>query len=160
MVVAPEDYDDVIVTVAHLWADVETTLRQWIETGPGPRPLVTITMARRRNGDPVPLDDIPLQYRNSRESRRLQRLGLLPSRQCRGEPQVCGVFLAACGAAGLPLSVTGPSAASLAEYHHDESAGSANGQYSSGGAARGQAPERPRVPATGRGTGGWGCPSR
>jgi len=54
----PADYDDIIVTVAHPWADVETSLQTWIETGPGPRPFVTITAARRRNGDPVPLDAI------------------------------------------------------------------------------------------------------
>jgi hypothetical protein len=78
-VLRPADYDDIIVTVAHPWADVETTLQAWIETGPGPRPFVTITGARRRNGDPVPLDAIPLQYRNNPESRRLQRLGMLPS---------------------------------------------------------------------------------
>jgi len=33
MVVAPEDYDDVIVTVADLWAGVETTLRQGLGFG-------------------------------------------------------------------------------------------------------------------------------
>jgi hypothetical protein len=76
-VLTPADYDDVIVTVAHPYADIETTLRHWIETGPGPRPFVMITAARRSNGDQVPLDAIPLQYHNSPESRRLQRLGLL-----------------------------------------------------------------------------------
>jgi hypothetical protein len=78
-VVTPEDYDEVIVTVAHPMSDVETTLRQWIESGPGPRPFVTIVAARWRNGDPIPLEAIPLQFRNSPESRRLQRLGLLPA---------------------------------------------------------------------------------
>ena len=73
----PAEYEDVIVTVAHPYADVETPLRRWIETGPGPRPFVTITAARRGNGDPVPLEAIPLQYHNSPESRWLQRLGLL-----------------------------------------------------------------------------------
>ena len=58
----PADYDDVIVTVAHPFGDVDTTLRQWIETGPGPRPFVSIVAARWRNGDPVPLEAIPLQY--------------------------------------------------------------------------------------------------
>jgi hypothetical protein len=77
--VTPDEYDDVIVTVAHPYADIETTLRYWIETGPGPRPFVTITAARRSNGDPVPLEAIPLEYHNSQESRRLQRLGLLPA---------------------------------------------------------------------------------
>lgn len=73
----PSDYDDVIVTVAHPWADIETTLARWIETGPGLRPFVTITAARRRNGDPIPLEAIPLEYRNGPQSRRFQRLGLL-----------------------------------------------------------------------------------
>jgi hypothetical protein len=75
----PDEYDDIFVTVAHPQADIETTLRCWIETGPGPRPFVRITAARRGNGEPVPLEAIPLQYHNSRESRRLQRLGLLPA---------------------------------------------------------------------------------
>lgn len=75
----PDEYDDVLVTVAHPYADVETTLRTWIEIGPGPRRLVTITSARRRDGSPVPLEEIPLKYRNNAESRRLQRLGMLPA---------------------------------------------------------------------------------
>jgi hypothetical protein len=77
--VTPTEYDDIIVTVAHPQGDIETTLRYWITTGPGPRPFVTITAARRTNGEPVPVESIPLQYRNSPESRRLQRLGLLPA---------------------------------------------------------------------------------
>jgi hypothetical protein len=75
--ISPAEYDDVLVTVAHPQADIETTLQQWIETGPGPRPFVTITAARRRSGERVPLEAIPLEYHNSPESRRLQRLGLL-----------------------------------------------------------------------------------
>jgi hypothetical protein len=77
-VLGPAD-DDILVTVAHPWANIETTLRAWIENGPGPRRFVTITAARRRNGEPVPLDAIPLEYRNNPESRRLQRMGLLPA---------------------------------------------------------------------------------
>lgn len=73
----PADYDDVKVTVAHPYTDIETTLRRWMETGPGPRPFATITAARSSNGDPVPLEAIPLQYHNSPESRRLQRHGLI-----------------------------------------------------------------------------------
>jgi len=78
-VLRPADYDDILVTVAHPFADIETTLRAWIENGPGPRRFVTITAARRRDGEPVPLDAIPLEYRNNPESRRLQRMGLLPA---------------------------------------------------------------------------------
>lgn len=65
--------------VAHPWGDIEAPLPTWIEIGPGLRPLVTISSARRRDGSPVPLEEIPLQYRNTAESRRLQRLGLLPA---------------------------------------------------------------------------------
>jgi hypothetical protein len=79
MTVSPAEYDDIIVTVAHPYGDIETTLRYWIETGPGPRPFVTITAARRASGEPLPLEAIPLEYRNNVESRRLQRLGLLPT---------------------------------------------------------------------------------
>lgn len=75
----PADYDDVIVTVAHPWGDIEAPLLRWIATGPGPRPQVTIRKARRRDGSPVPLEEIPLQYRNTAESRKLQRQGLLPA---------------------------------------------------------------------------------
>jgi hypothetical protein len=75
----PEDYDGVIVTVAHPWGDIEASLRTWIQLGPGPRPLVTISNVRRRDGSPVALEKIPLQYRNTAEGRRLQRLGLLPA---------------------------------------------------------------------------------
>ena len=75
----PAEYDEVIVTVAHPWGDIEAPLPTWIEIGPGPRPLVTISKARRRDGSQVPLEEIPLQYRNTAESRRLQRLGKLPT---------------------------------------------------------------------------------
>jgi hypothetical protein len=78
-VISPEDHADVLVTVAHPWADVETTLEEWIRRGPGPRRLVQITAARRRStGAAVPMSDIPLEYHNSRRARALQRQGLLP----------------------------------------------------------------------------------
>jgi hypothetical protein len=79
-VIDPSEYDDIIVTVAHPWSDIEETLTQWIAIGPGPRPFVTIASARRRStNEPVDMAEIPLEYRNNRESRRLQRLGELPA---------------------------------------------------------------------------------
>jgi hypothetical protein len=77
----PEDqYDDVIVTVAHPWGDVFPTLTEWIAHGPGPRRLVTIVAAKRQStGEPIDMTEIPLEYHNSRKSRRLQREGLLPT---------------------------------------------------------------------------------
>jgi hypothetical protein len=51
--------DDVIVTVAHPWGDIEAPLQTWIEIGPGPRPyaascslvvlILTISMRARTN---------------------------------------------------------------------------------------------------------------
>jgi hypothetical protein len=76
---SPEDYPDIVVTVAHPWADVEVPLEEWIRTGPGPRPYVGITAARSLStGREVPMREIPLQYHNSPEARSLQRQGLLP----------------------------------------------------------------------------------
>jgi hypothetical protein len=79
-VLDPGEYDDVIVAVAHPFGYVPAPLREWLRLGPGPRPYVGIVSAwRRRTGEPVPLDDIPLEFHNSEESRRLQRLGRLPA---------------------------------------------------------------------------------
>jgi hypothetical protein len=79
-VLDPSEYDDVIVTVAHPFGDVDATLTEWIERGPGPRRLVEIVAARRRaTGERVDMSEIPLEYHNSPESRRLQRLGQLPA---------------------------------------------------------------------------------
>lgn len=77
---SPDEYEDILVTVAHPWGDVETSLEEWIRTGPGPRRYVGIIAARRKStGESVPLAEIPLQYHNSPEARSLQRQGLLSS---------------------------------------------------------------------------------
>jgi len=76
---SPEEYPDILVTVAHPWGDVEVPLNEWIRTGPGPRPYAGITEARRQStGREVPLAEIPLEYHNSPQARSLQRQGLLP----------------------------------------------------------------------------------
>ena len=41
------------------FGDLEVPLTEWLRVGPGPRPLVRITRARRRNGEPVALSEIP-----------------------------------------------------------------------------------------------------
>ncbi len=76
----PSEYDDIIVLVAHSWGNFERTLNQWIAIGPGERPFVEIVKARREStNEPVDMAEIPLEYHNSPESRRLQRLGQLPA---------------------------------------------------------------------------------
>jgi hypothetical protein len=62
------DPDDILVTVAHPHGDVEVPLAEWHRIGPGPRPLVRLTSARRRStGQPVPLDafDDPWRHGHS-----------------------------------------------------------------------------------------------
>jgi hypothetical protein len=78
-VLEPAEYDSVLVIVAHPFGDVEVALVDWIRIGPGPRPFVRIVSARRLSGEVVPLDEIPLEFHNSRRSRELQRRGLLPT---------------------------------------------------------------------------------
>ena len=77
---SPADYSDILVTIAHPWGDVQAPLEQWIQSGPGSRPYVELTAARRvSTGEKIPLAEIPQEYHNSPESRGLQRQGLLPS---------------------------------------------------------------------------------
>jgi hypothetical protein len=75
----PDDYPDILVTIAHPMSDIDIPLARWIQTGPGPRPYVEITAAKRLStGADIPLTEIPQEYHNSPESRSLQRQGLLP----------------------------------------------------------------------------------
>jgi len=72
--------DDIIVTVGHPFGDVEVTLREWIATGPGPRPFVAPYKARHaKTGAALPLTVIPLRFRNDEESRRLIAEGVIDS---------------------------------------------------------------------------------
>lgn len=58
------DPDDILVTVAHPWGDIEVAYPDWVRIGPGPRPLVQITSARRRStGKPIPLAHIDDPWR-------------------------------------------------------------------------------------------------
>jgi hypothetical protein len=67
---AERDPDEVVLVLAHPFGDVETTLAEWMRTGPGPRPLVRPVAARsRRTGEPLPLTVVPLPYRNDKEAR-------------------------------------------------------------------------------------------
>jgi hypothetical protein len=78
---SPEEYPDVLATLAHSRGDVDVPLEDWIRTGPGPSPYVAIVAARRRStGESVAMDESPLEYHNSPEARSRQRQGLLPCR--------------------------------------------------------------------------------
>jgi len=58
------DTDDILVVVDHPHGEVEVTLTEWIENGPGPRPFVQLRSARRRStGEPVPLESIDDPWR-------------------------------------------------------------------------------------------------
>ena len=73
------EFDSVLITVAHNHGDYEVSLARWARDGPGPRRFLEVTSARKVTGEVVPLDELPPEYLNSRETRHLQRLGVLPS---------------------------------------------------------------------------------
>src|SRR5687768_6635622 len=63
------DPNDVIVTVATKWGDVPMPLAHWMENGPGVYPMLRPVAARHReSGEDLPLDTIPLRYRNNAEA--------------------------------------------------------------------------------------------
>ncbi len=74
--------EDILLTVPHNWswdAKAGTTLREWMESGPGPRPGIQPVAARHAvTGQRLSLwVAVPLRYRNTGLSRLLIRLGLL-----------------------------------------------------------------------------------
>jgi hypothetical protein len=72
------DPEDILVTIAHPFGDVEVSLSEWIKTGPGPRPLVRPVAARRRStGESIPLSAIPIKYRNTSFTRALIKARVL-----------------------------------------------------------------------------------
>lgn len=72
--------DDVLVTIAHNFGDLEVPLRTWIEKGTGPRKHLQLIAARSRStGEPLPLDVVPRQYINSPETRHFVAEGKLPA---------------------------------------------------------------------------------
>ena len=72
--------EDILVTVAHLWGDIDTTLEKWMKLGPGLRPFVrAINPRSKATGEPLPEELIPLAYQNTVQSRDLIRRGLLPN---------------------------------------------------------------------------------
>ncbi|WP_329256154.1 hypothetical protein OG417_15970 [Actinoallomurus sp. NBC_01490] len=74
------DTEDVLLTIDHPFGRIETTLTEWMRTGPGPREQVRPVEARRRStGESLPLTVIPLRYRNDDESRRLISEGAIES---------------------------------------------------------------------------------
>jgi hypothetical protein len=62
--------EDVLLLLAHPFGDTWTTLADWIESGPGHRPLLRPVKARSRlTGEDLPLSVVPLQYRNDGAAR-------------------------------------------------------------------------------------------
>lgn len=71
-------YDDVIVTISHPHGNLEVTLNEWIQNGPGDRDLLQPISAHRiSTGEKLPTKVIPLRYRNSHLSRLLISLNLI-----------------------------------------------------------------------------------
>ena len=66
------------MTIDHNFGKLEVPLTGWIAKGPGPRKFLELCAARSGStGEPLPLDVVPLIYRNTEESRRLIAEGKL-----------------------------------------------------------------------------------
>lgn len=75
------DCKEIIVTIAHPFGDVDMPLETWIERGPPKgRPLVRPRLAKcGETGEYLPLNVIPLHYRNTLFVNLLFKLGILKS---------------------------------------------------------------------------------
>lgn len=71
---------NILIKLRHPHGDLEIPLKDWMEQGPGDRPLLQPFAARYEDSDePLPLSVIPLPYRNNAVSRLMIRAGLLKS---------------------------------------------------------------------------------
>ena len=64
------DPEDILIELDHPHGRVAVTLREWMDVGPGTRPLLRPTVV-------LPRSVIPFRYRNTRLTRALIRLGWL-----------------------------------------------------------------------------------
>jgi hypothetical protein len=70
--------EDIEILILHPHGDLWVPLDEWIRNGPGPRPLLSPTAAREKDTQQsLPIEVIPMQYRNTEESRRLIEKGSL-----------------------------------------------------------------------------------
>ena len=62
-------YSEIAVLIAHPAGNLEVLLDEWIKNGPGPRVFLRPISAKNRvSGQTLPLDVVPLEYRNNEES--------------------------------------------------------------------------------------------
>jgi len=74
----PISIDSIEVLIQHPYGDAWIPLNEWITRGPGPRPLLAPAAAREKHTKKaLPIDVIPLRYRNDDKSRRLLETGEL-----------------------------------------------------------------------------------
>jgi hypothetical protein len=63
------EHSRIVVLISHPFGNIEVPLEEWIATGPGPRLFVHPIAAKdKTTSQSLPLDVIPLQYRNNEES--------------------------------------------------------------------------------------------
>lgn len=65
------------VLLDHPHGSIWVPLEEWMRVGPGERPLLQPSAARRESGEALPLSVVPLRYRNTRWSRWLVATGWL-----------------------------------------------------------------------------------
>jgi len=69
---------NILVTLRHPHGDLEIPLKDWMEQGPGDRPMLRPVAARFEGSNAaLPLSVVPLAYRNNAVSRLMIRAGLI-----------------------------------------------------------------------------------
>jgi len=84
------DRSNINVTIDHPFGSVNVPLQTWMSSGPGLRSKVAVHRAKHIDGSPLPIEVVPLRYRNTLLSRMLIRLHVLqdPWKQAKQKSQV------------------------------------------------------------------------
>lgn len=84
------DPSEIVVIIEHPFGSVDVPLQTWMSSGPGLRSKVAVHRAKHIDGSPLPIEVVPLRYRNNLLSRMLIRLHILqdPWKQAKQKSQV------------------------------------------------------------------------
>jgi len=67
-----------IIIIDHPFGQIEVPLKEWIEEGPGPRIYLTpIKVKNKATNEILPINAIPLRYRNNGLSRLLIKMNII-----------------------------------------------------------------------------------
>lgn len=72
------DKNNLVVMISHPFGEIEIPLQEWMEQGPKKRKLLRPTkLKNKKTNKYLPLNQIPLKYRNTSISRFFIKIGVL-----------------------------------------------------------------------------------